>query len=58
MIKLESRHWVFLGLFLVVGITMGLGVIRPECNIHGKNEFAYLQDIEDLAKMIAKFLLS
>jgi succinyl-diaminopimelate desuccinylase len=34
----------------------GLGVIRPECNIHGKEEFVYLQDIEDVAKIIACFL--
>jgi len=34
----------------------GLGVIRPECNIHGKDEFAYQQDIEDLAKIISQFL--
>jgi succinyl-diaminopimelate desuccinylase len=34
----------------------GLGVIRPECNIHGKEEFVYLQDIEDVAKIIARFL--
>lgn len=34
----------------------GLGVSRPECNIHGKNEFAYLKDIEDLAEIITRFL--
>jgi succinyl-diaminopimelate desuccinylase len=34
----------------------GLGVIRPECNIHGKEEFVYLQDIEDVAKIIGRFL--
>jgi succinyl-diaminopimelate desuccinylase len=34
----------------------GLGVIRPECNIHGKEEFVYLQDIEDVAKIVARFL--
>jgi succinyl-diaminopimelate desuccinylase len=34
----------------------GLGVIRPECNIHGKQEFVYLKDIEDVAKIIARFL--
>jgi len=34
----------------------GLGVIRPECNIHGKEEFVYLKDIEDAAKIIARFL--
>lgn len=34
----------------------GLGVIRPECNIHGKEEFAYLKDIDDVAKILARFL--
>ena len=34
----------------------GLGVIRPECNIHGKEEFVYLKDIEDVARIIARFL--
>jgi succinyl-diaminopimelate desuccinylase len=34
----------------------GLGVIRPECNIHGKEEFVHLKDIEDVARIIARFL--
>jgi succinyl-diaminopimelate desuccinylase len=34
----------------------GLGVIRPECNIHGKEEFVYLSDIEDTAKILTRFL--
>ena len=38
------------------GRPFALGVIRPECNIHGKEEFVYLQDIEDAAKIIARFL--
>ncbi len=38
------------------GKEFGLGVIRPECNIHGKEEFVYLQDIENLAKIIIRFL--
>ena len=38
------------------GQSFGLGVIRPECNIHGKDEFVYVADIEALAKIIAKFL--
>jgi succinyl-diaminopimelate desuccinylase len=38
------------------GKVFGMGVIRPECNIHGKEEFVYLQDIEDVAKIIARFL--
>lgn len=36
----------------------GLGVFRPESNIHGKDEFVYLKDIEDLAQVIIRFLLS
>ncbi len=38
------------------GQTFGLGVIRPECNIHGRNEFVYRQDIEDLAEVLVRFL--
>lgn len=38
------------------GEEFSLGVIRPECNIHGKDEFAYLKDIEDLAEIIVRFL--
>jgi len=38
------------------GKEFGLGVIRPECNIHGKDEFVYQEDIEDLAKIISEFL--
>ena len=34
----------------------GLGVIREECNIHGKEEFVYLKDIEDVAKILTRFL--
>ncbi len=34
----------------------GLGVIRAECNIHGKDEFVYQKDIEDLAEIISRFL--
>jgi len=34
----------------------GLGVIRTECNIHGKEEFVYQRDIEDLAEIIARFV--
>jgi len=34
----------------------GLGVIRPECSIHGKNEFVYLKDIENLAEVIELFV--
>jgi len=35
-----------------------LGVIRPDCNIHGKGEFAYIKDIEDLGKIINRFLVN
>ncbi|MBE0481446.1 MAG: M20/M25/M40 family metallo-hydrolase [Dehalococcoidia bacterium] len=38
------------------GKEFGLGVIRSECNIHGVNEFVYLKDIEDLGRIIARFL--
>jgi succinyl-diaminopimelate desuccinylase len=34
----------------------GLGVIRTECNIHGKEEFVYLRDIKDVARIVARFL--
>jgi len=38
------------------GKEFGLGVIRPECNIHGRDEFVYQKDIEDLGQIITKFL--
>jgi succinyl-diaminopimelate desuccinylase len=38
------------------GKQFGLGVIRTESNIHGKNEFVYIKDIEDLAEIIFRFL--
>jgi succinyl-diaminopimelate desuccinylase len=38
------------------GKAFGLGVIRPECNIHGKEEFVYLKDVEDAAKILAGFV--
>ena len=38
------------------GKEFGLGVIRTECNIHGKEEFVYLQDIENVAKILARFV--
>jgi succinyl-diaminopimelate desuccinylase len=38
------------------GQDFGIGVIRTESNIHGKNEFAYLKDIEDLSIIISRFL--
>ncbi|MDO8473776.1 MAG: M20/M25/M40 family metallo-hydrolase [Dehalococcoidia bacterium] len=34
----------------------GLGVIRAGCNIHGKGEFVYRKDIEDLATVITRFI--
>ncbi len=39
------------------GTSFGLGAIRTECNIHGKDEFVYLADIEALAGIIAIFLV-
>jgi succinyl-diaminopimelate desuccinylase len=38
------------------GEEFGLGVIRTECNIHGKNEFVYLKDVEDLGEIVARYL--
>lgn len=38
------------------GTDFGLGVIRTECNIHGKNEFVYLKDVENLAEIILEFI--
>ena len=34
----------------------GLGTIRADCGIHGKNEFVYQRDIEDLALVISRFI--
>ncbi|MBI4334084.1 MAG: M20/M25/M40 family metallo-hydrolase [Chloroflexi bacterium] len=39
------------------GQDFGLGVVRSECNIHARDEFVYLKDIEDVAAIIARFLL-
>lgn len=39
------------------GKEFGIGVIRTESNIHGKDEYAYLRDIEDLSKIIKGFLV-
>jgi succinyl-diaminopimelate desuccinylase len=39
------------------GKEFGMGVIRSESNIHGKNEFVYQKDIEDLAEIIFRFLI-
>jgi len=38
------------------GQEFGLGVIRTESNIHGKNEFVYLKDVEDLGRIVARYL--
>lgn len=38
------------------GKEFGLGVIRTESNIHGKDEFVYQKDIENLAEIIFRFL--
>ena len=38
------------------GKEFSLGVIRSECNIHGKDEFVYQKDIEDLAIVISRFI--
>jgi len=34
----------------------GLGVARPESNIHGMHEFAYVKDMEMLGEIIARFV--
>jgi succinyl-diaminopimelate desuccinylase len=40
-----------------LGLThFGLGVARGDTNMHGVNEFAYIQDIEDLSKTLIEFL--
>jgi succinyl-diaminopimelate desuccinylase len=38
------------------GQTFSLGVIRADNNIHGKDEFVYQKDIEQLAEIIARFI--
>ena len=38
------------------GKEFGLGVIRTDCNIHGKDEFVYRKDIEALAEVISRFV--
>jgi succinyl-diaminopimelate desuccinylase len=38
------------------GIDFGLGAIRPESNIHGKDEFVFIKDIEDLGKIISQLV--
>ena len=38
------------------GKEFSLGVIRPDGNIHGKDEFVYQKDIEDLATVISRFI--
>ena len=39
------------------GAEFGLGVIRPENNIHGNDEFVYQKDILDLAEILYRFLV-
>jgi succinyl-diaminopimelate desuccinylase len=39
------------------GKDFGLGVIRSDCRIHGRNEYVYIKDIEDLVRIIPRFLL-
>lgn len=34
----------------------GLGVVRAENNIHGENEFVYIQDMENMSQILQKFL--
>jgi len=32
------------------------GPMRPECNIHGKNEFVYLSDVEVVKRVVEEVL--
>jgi len=43
-----ANHWQ--------GREFGFGVIRPECNIHGKDEFVYIRDMEAVGEIIARFV--
>jgi succinyl-diaminopimelate desuccinylase len=38
------------------GKSFGSGVIRPECSIHGNDEFVYVKDVHALSAIIATFL--
>lgn len=38
-------------------VHFGSGVIRTECNIHGRDEFVYLKDVEQLGRIIARFIV-
>lgn len=40
------------------GMDFGLGVIRSDNNIHGKDEFVYQKDVEDAGRIVARFLQS
>jgi succinyl-diaminopimelate desuccinylase len=40
------------------GQSFGSGAIRPDCSIHGKDEFVYIKDMEDLGRIIARFIAS
>ena len=39
-----------------LALVFGLGTIRADCGIHGRNEFVYQKDIEDLALVISRFI--
>ncbi len=38
------------------GTTFALGVIRPDCNMHGNDEYVRIADMESLAAIISRFL--
>jgi succinyl-diaminopimelate desuccinylase len=38
------------------GVDFGVGVIRTDCNIHGRDEFVYRKDVEQLAEIITVFI--
>ncbi len=40
------------------GKEFGLGIARTESNVHGDNEFVYQKDIENLAEIIYRFLIT
>jgi acetylornithine deacetylase/succinyl-diaminopimelate desuccinylase-like protein len=40
------------------GQSFGSGVIRPDCSIHGNDEFVHVKDMDALARIIANFIAS
>jgi len=48
--------WIVFAGVMPVMLAPDQGVIRPDCNIHGKDELVYQKDIEDLATVISRFI--